>query len=186
MRLRMASSCRSPIGSFWRRRRPRSTLDFHCPRKPTLPLAANLRCASGAKCGCIMKLAFLLRLVSVIFLAGAVGAACGARRQPWQSAGQGNAARKPAQNILRLLRGRDSVTEHSIATAQGKLAYTAHRGNAGLLRSIRQPERRGVLHRLCREGRQPAGDLRLQWRPRRGIGLPASRAGRPARSRAWA
>jgi carboxypeptidase C (cathepsin A) len=73
-----------------------------------------------------MKLAFLLRLVSVIFLAGAVGTAMAQDASPGKAPDK-ETRREPAQNILRLLPA-DSVTEHSIATAQGKLAYTATAG----------------------------------------------------------
>ncbi len=84
-----------------------------------------------------MKLAFLLRLVSVIFLAGAVGTAMAQDASPGKAPDK-ETRREPAQNILRLLPA-DSVTEHSIATAQGKARLHRDRRNAGLLRSIRQP-----------------------------------------------
>ena len=90
--------------------------------------------------------------------------------------------REPAQNILRLLPA-DSVSEKSIATAQGKLSLYRDRRHARFLRPAGQSERLGLLHRLHREGRQPARDLRLQWRARRGFRLSASRSGRPAHSR---
>ena len=67
-------------------------------------------------------------------LAGAVGSAFAQDKPPeapqakqQEKAPEKESRREPAQNILRLLPA-DSVTEHSIATAQGKLAYTATAG----------------------------------------------------------
>lgn len=73
-----------------------------------------------------MKSAFLVRLVTAIFLAGVIGAAM-AQEASSGKAPEKETRRDPAQNILRLLPA-DSVTEHSITTAQGKLAYTATAG----------------------------------------------------------
>ena len=76
----------------------------------------------------------ILRLVTAIMLAGAVGSAFAQDKPPeapqakqQEKAPEKESRREPAQNILRLLPA-DSVTEHSIATAQGKLAYTATAG----------------------------------------------------------
>ena len=67
------------------------------------------------------------------------------------------------------------------------LAYTATAGTLPLLRPDRREDRRGVLHRLCREGRRrartPPGHLRVQRRAGRGVGLSASRPRRPAHRR---
>lgn len=71
-----------------------------------------------------MKTVSLLRVVAVLLLvAGAVAA-----QEPAKDSQQGRVERRePAQNILRLLPA-DSVTTRSIATAQGKLEYTATAG----------------------------------------------------------
>ena len=84
--------------------------------------------------GCVMKALFILRLIAAMVLAGAVGTAT-AQEKPQEKpqekqqerTPEKDARRDPAQNILRLLPP-DSVTEHSITTAQGKLTYTATAG----------------------------------------------------------
>jgi carboxypeptidase C (cathepsin A) len=69
-----------------------------------------------------MKPSYFLRFVLAIALAGAIGAATAQEKAaPPREAGPG---------ILHLLPA-DSVTEHAIDTAQGKLAYTATAGTLG-------------------------------------------------------
>ena len=67
-----------------------------------------------------MKFLSRPRFVLAIVLASAIGAA-GAQEQP------SPAEREPGKGVLRLLPA-DSVTEHSIETPRGKLAYTATAG----------------------------------------------------------
>ena len=58
-----------------------------------------------------------------------------------------------------------------------------HRGNARAARPVGRTRRGGVLRLLCRGqagGDQTAGDLRVQRRSRRSVGLSASRPCRPA------
>lgn len=75
-----------------------------------------------------MNVSLLSRLALAIFLAGAIGAAAA------QDSSGDKSAEKPTEQhqaagkgILRLLPA-DAVTEHSIDTAKGKLAYTATAG----------------------------------------------------------
>ena len=74
-----------------------------------------------------MSLSFLHRLVLAIVLAGtfysasADDAAKGGTRSTGEQATE---RQEPAKGVLRLLPG-GAVTEHSIDTARGKLAYTA-------------------------------------------------------------
>ena len=76
-----------------------------------------------------MKTASVLRIALAIFLAGSLG--CAAIAQDSKDAAKGKPPRaeqrEPAKGILRLLPS-DSVTEHSIDTGKGKLAYTATAG----------------------------------------------------------
>ena len=89
----------------------------------------------GGNSGCVMKALSILRLLAAIALASGVGAAAAQdkpaenpqQEKQQEKAPEKDARREPAQNILRLLPP-DSVTEHSITTAQGKLAYTATAG----------------------------------------------------------
>ena len=93
-----------------------------------------------------MKTPSILRLALAIILAGALGSAA-AEEKP------GRAEQHEAgKGVLRLLPA-DAVSEHSIVTGKGKLAYTATAGTLALLRPVRRAERGGVLHRLCRQGR---------------------------------
>ena len=67
-----------------------------------------------------MSISNILRFVLVVVLAGAIGSAA-AQDKPTRSDAQ------DVRGVLRLLPG-DSVTEHSIDTPRGKLAYTATAG----------------------------------------------------------
>ena len=81
---------------------------------------------------------------------------------------------------------RDSVSDKEITVGGRKHRLHGDRRHAGAVRSERRAQRRGVLHRLCRQGRRrraPAGDLRVQWRAGRGLGLSASRPRGPAHRR---
>ncbi len=66
-----------------------------------------------------LKTTSILRLALAIVIAGALGSAA-AQEKP-------GAEQRDAKGVLRLLPA-DAVTEHSIETAQGKLAYTATAG----------------------------------------------------------
>src|SRR5688572_2060592 len=77
----------------------------------------------GPQSWCVMKSAFPVRLITAVFLASAIGAAVAQDASPGKAPVR-EARHELAQNILRLLPA-DSVTEHSIATPQGKLDYTA-------------------------------------------------------------
>lgn len=73
-----------------------------------------------------MKTASLLRVAIVLLLAA--GTALAQEKAPDKPPEKAQEQkREPAQNILRLLPA-DAVSEHSIATAQGKLTYTATAG----------------------------------------------------------
>jgi len=77
-----------------------------------------------------MKTASVLRiaLTLAIIVAGACGAAAEEKGAPVKNGKPAQAQHQPAgKGILRLLPA-DSVTEHAIDTAQGKLAYTATAG----------------------------------------------------------
>ena len=125
-----------------------------------------------------MKTASLLRVAAVLF--------CSPSARPWRRRKRPD---KPQEAKTR------AGAEHPAPAAGGfgqrkndhHRARQAHlhrdRRHARLLRPAGQPERLGLLHRLCRERREPAGDLRFQRRSRRGLGLSASRPGRPAHSR---
>ncbi|MGB9044476.1 MAG: carboxypeptidase [Pseudolabrys sp.] len=67
-----------------------------------------------------MNLSIIMRLALAILIAGAIGSAT-AQEQP------GRGEQRDAKGVLRLLPA-DSVTEHSIDTPSGKLAYTATAG----------------------------------------------------------
>ena len=67
-----------------------------------------------------MNLSIIMRLALAILVAGAIGSAT-AQEQP------GRGEQRDAKGVLRLLPA-DSVTEHSIDTPSGKLAYTATAG----------------------------------------------------------
>ncbi|MGA8918715.1 MAG: carboxypeptidase, partial [Pseudolabrys sp.] len=67
-----------------------------------------------------MNLSIIMRLALAIFIAGAIGSAT-AEEQP------GRSEQRDAKGVLRLLPA-DSVTEHSIDTPSGRLAYTATAG----------------------------------------------------------
>ena len=79
-----------------------------------------------------MSLSFLRRLVLAIVLAGTFYSASAddATKSQTQPAGGERAAaerQEPSKGVLRLLPA-DAVTEHSIDTSRGKLAYTATAG----------------------------------------------------------
>jgi carboxypeptidase C (cathepsin A) len=74
-----------------------------------------------------MKSAFLVRLITVIFLAGTIGAAMAQDAKAPEKSPDKETRRETPQNILRLLPA-DAVSDHSITTAQGKLDYTATAG----------------------------------------------------------
>lgn len=67
-----------------------------------------------------MNLSIIMRLALAILIAGAIGSAT-AEEQP------GRSEQRDAKGLLRLLPA-DSVTEHSIDTPSGRLAYTATAG----------------------------------------------------------
>src|SRR5262245_16961345 len=75
-----------------------------------------------------MRLSFFFRIVLAIMLAGGLTAASAddaVRTQAQQPAAE---RRTPEKGVLRLLPA-DSVTDHSIGTARGMIAYTATAGN---------------------------------------------------------
>ena len=79
-----------------------------------------------------MSLSFLLRLVLAIVLAGTLQSAAPTTPQEPGTTGRRRtscrrAAASPRKGVLRLLPA-DAVTEHSIDTPAGKLAYTATAG----------------------------------------------------------
>ncbi len=79
-----------------------------------------------------MKSFSLLRFVLALVVAGAVGSAAAqdndnAQQSPQQSHRERHETTQGTQGILRLLPA-DSVTQHSIETPQGELAYTATAG----------------------------------------------------------
>src|SRR6188768_1739049 len=78
-----------------------------------------------------MSLSFLHRLTLAIVLAGTLHSASAedTSKSPRQPAGEQTVTerREPAKGVLRLLPA-DAVTEHSIDTSRGKLAYTATAG----------------------------------------------------------
>ena len=138
----------------------------------------------------------ILRLVTAIMLAGAVGSAFAQDKPPeapqakqQEKAPEKESRREPAQNILRLLPA-DSVTEHSIATAQGKLAYTATAGTLAFFDQSGNQSASVFYTAYTVKGANRPLTFAFNGGPGAasapGIGLPASRSGRPANSRSWA
>src|SRR5689334_11190485 len=74
-----------------------------------------------------MKLIALLRFVTVLILACAVTAAGAQDTDKGRSRATAAERQETGKGVVRLLPA-DSVTEHSIDTARGKLAYTATAG----------------------------------------------------------
>jgi carboxypeptidase C (cathepsin A) len=75
-----------------------------------------------------MAMTSVLRVALVIFFAGALSAAIAQEGAPAKAPDRSAAEHQSGKpGVLRLLPG-DSVTDHSIDTAQGKLAYTATAG----------------------------------------------------------
>ena len=75
-----------------------------------------------------IKLSFFSRIVPAIVIAGTIGAASAQDAARDQTSQPGVAERRaPEKGVLRLLPA-DSVTEHSINTTRGTLAYTATAG----------------------------------------------------------
>ena len=84
--------------------------------------------------------------------------------------------------VLSLLPG-DAVTQHSIDLAERQTRLYGDRRDVLALRPIRSALRRGVLYGLRGEiGRSgaAAGDLRIQWRAGRRLGVPQPRTRRSA------
>ena len=128
-----------------------------------------------------MTFSSILRFALAIVLAGA------RRRRPPREEQPARAEHRDAKGVLRLLPA-DAVTEHSIDTPRGKLAYTA---TAGTLAFYDQSGEQSAsvfytAYVAKNASAEPAADLRVQRRAWRGLRLPASRPGRPAYSRFWA
>ena len=116
------------------------------------------------------------------------------RKHPHQGAPQEQRRGQPQQQRPGAARAKRS------AAAAGRRRHRAHRRHARrqarlygdrrhavAVRSVGRTHGRDLLHRLCRQERrrhgEPAADLRVQRRARRGVGLPQSRAGRSAHRR---
>ena len=132
----------------------------------------------------VVCLALLALLAASPDRAGARAPRTGRSRRPDRKTGRRTAPPQRAGRAAAVAAGRGQRQGNHGRRPQDRLHRD--RRHAVAVRPERRADRRGVLHRLYRQGRRrraPADHLRVQRRPGRGLGLSQSRPRRPAHRR---